>query len=45
MAGSNTNSTPKSYTTATMAIDCSYFKPEFSGKPEEDPEGHILNDN
>ena len=25
-----------------MAMKWSYFKPEFSGKPEEDPEAYIL---
>ena len=25
-----------------MAIKWSYFKPEFSGKPQEDPDAYIL---
>ena len=26
-------------------LNCSYFKPEFSGKPEEDSEEHLLRTN
>ena len=39
---SSTTGTPATSTTSTCGNELVIFKPEFSGKPEEDPEEHLL---
>ena len=41
-AASNTTGPPQPVQPAPMAMNWSYFKSEFPGKPEEDQEAHIL---
>ena len=42
-----TRTTPTTRCSRTKALDINWssFKPEFSGKPEEDVEGHLLHSN
>ena len=36
---------PKQPAPQMVCLDWSYFKPEFSGKPDEDAEAHLLHTN